>query len=571
MVVCFGDVESYMTSRLDYQLSVQVDELKLLSKILAGISKNDKQAQFDSGLQESSGSAWNLSLSQCDSVRQRIDDVVKALGKITSDLASSEREPVSVPKVRLGGNTAAATEPSVGNLSNRPMSQSTERFPKTPRRDNEPPTPAKSSSFRKGTAQESFASQSDSGRLRQPQKPALPKRPSVSTEGTFPRPRTTQHGSGGLTTRGAEGAGQAASQQELQHVLPATLYLALEAIVTALHCESASIFMPKNDEMIAVCNVSTTLAFPPSLLRHMGTNSMTGGVFASGVAIHQHCTETISDDSNRKVRSLMIFPIFGRGSSQRPIAVVQVTNKRRGTAPFDDKDEHFLLSASTLLGQLMERHPVNWHTLYYDPITLHSLVPFVPAPAALPKLLGAHLPKDGKSMREDAGSASVLSIRSGATGSSTDLPSRNLVTMPSKAVGIDDCVPTSFIPPRLIHRTTIPISLSRRQNLRDDSVPVGVAPSLLEVDSYMANLQDCWRRSVQMNVQAAHSDAARVAQLKKVREELNKHKIMVSQLSDELRLTQLDAGDYQKEYASLKEELETYLEQVHESAPLVSS
>lgn len=590
-------------------LRVHSDDLRHLADILRRIAKSGGGVAVGTDKAKSTGApSWIMSpLAQCTTVADRLIIVAEAL---VSSFEGSACLPV--PKVQdpLNGSISNASISGAGESSGllavmegsgrpdsaRGLGQSfraeesdDEVFvavsllvPKAPLTTTAKAAPS-NQARRTGTPQEK-----KTARIL-PLKPMIPKAPGMTA-----RPSTVSSGARGASSLDGRSGGEAASQQELAHVLPATLYLALESIVTAVHAESGAIFMPRNDEMLAVCNVATRLAFPPSLIRHMRANAMTGGVFASGVALHQHCTEQTADDNNRKLKSVLIFPIFGRvsgGDKPKPIAVLQVTNKRRGSLAFDSKDEHFVLSSCAMIGQIMERHEVDWHASYYDPITLHSLAPFHPAPAytsvlgaalksanaadfslggsthsASPRTPTAKVATRGRGSTIGTTPPNRLAGQSSAAQSPVDLgaTTTSMGSATDGAAVVEDYIPRDWVAPHLIHRTTIPISLSRRQNMSEAATPIGVAPSLLEIDTYMSNLQDCWRRAVQLHVQSSHNDATKVMQLKTVREDLMKQKSVVHTLSEELRLQRLDAGDYHQEYVSLKEELQGYLNQVQD-------
>lgn len=590
---------------------------------------------------------------------------------------------------------------------------------------------------------------------------------SALVRGISPRGPSTHRRHGGGSPTGLA-VGRAAARQEVERVMPATLYVALEAIVDTLHAESGAVFVPQSGEMVSICNVGTKLAFPPSLVRHVSSGAITGGVFASGVALHQEChdppkdlREEPKDDNGRRAQSLLVFPIFSRrapptstiaGSHPSAVAtarlgVVQVCNKFRGRVSFDSADEHFLYSAAHIIGSILERHEgIVWPANYYDPVSLHSDVPFTPAvlhgssreahdalhsillgpldwwlqaqlkedqqeqggrsstqhtggalsiggprrpsgacptipnhppppphprtptdtarkkrqaPAGepsppLPSLLGCQttsaegdavaveprlekkqrslafqqplggptpppsqyatrkqpptqqLPRDapratltpsGALLGASGDGLSTLmsaapSAPSGhglGSGSSflTGLPPASTastagaapVRAPSSSSALLPAPPPpppagaditalggapsygSFLAPALIHRTQAPITLSKRQSLADTASGLGFAPTLLEVDSYVASLHHCWRKSVDLNLRHAATEAQRSAELKAMRSQMLHAKAQAAQLAEELRVHRLDSEDYHSEYTSLKKELESYLAQ----------
>lgn len=361
------------------------------------------------------------------------------------------------------------------------------------------------------------------------------------------------------------------AQKELKHVMGATLFNALEAVALAMHVESAHIYVPLNDEMVSIVNVGPKLQFPPALVHHVGVASLSGGVLSSGVAVSQR--HEGQDDNRAHVKNMLLFPMYndhpaymqgsptladaqstavGRPvnfstisaapeSSRQVLGVIQVSNKYRGAVGFSTFDETFLSCAAIWLGRILQRYPkhLNWHDTYYDPATVHEFgryeadVYHDPLPILTPTTLGQ-----------------VMGIETQSKRPSRVEPGNAVKTLSSFS---------DYTPTRLIYRTSAAVSLAKRQALADDAVGLGVAPCLVEVDSFVSNLQECWRRSVDLNVHHSHAEAERARQNKQLRDELAASKAECTKLREQLRLQTLDSGDFRREYASLKEELESVL------------
>ena len=356
-------------------------------------------------------------------------------------------------------------------------------------------------------------------------------------------------------------------------------FLILEAACVALGSASAAMYMPRNEEMVCVCGAGTLSATPPYNIKHLAANSMTHGVYSSGVAIHQK--RTTLDDNDRKTSNFLMFPIpvvdvnissvvrkpvatsgisvgsaaadasprgaFAMSSgipATRCHGVIQFADKCRGAAPFTDADETTCYLVSLVLGSMLSRYPnVSWHAKWFDPVALHRVAPFV-----APSLIRGSINVSGRAgTREPA-----------AVGISEEAASVRRTSNFDLALPAD--LKAYVAPVGLIHRTEGPVSLTRRANLADAAGSLGAAPTLLELDSYMSNLHECWKQSIQMNVEHHSNDQAQARLMSRLREELTRTKAEVKRLTEQARLHGLSAGDYKKEYTTLKQELEAFLD-----------
>jgi hypothetical protein len=302
---------------------------------------------------------------------------------------------------------------------------------------------------------------------------------------------------------------RAAEQREVELAAHVTLLNLLEAAVHSTRSAHGHVFVPVNDEMISVATILPGNTFPPPQVKHLAANSITAGVLTSGVAVHQQ--DAGQDDNNRSVANLLVFPITRRDG--RSLAVLQLANKYGGTAKYTADDEQYVGAITALFAEVMIRYPsVPWTGPLYDPVALHQTAPF--APAVLESAIYETLPPEMRDYRAA----------------------------------------------RLIHRTTNSISLVKRQNLADGATDLGAAPSLKEVDSYIGNLQDCWRRSVSINIAHGSQEQDRMLLMRGMRGDLLQSKTDLRQMTERLRLENLNAGDYHREYVTLRDELHTYLE-----------
>lgn len=318
--------------------------------------------------------------------------------------------------------------------------------------------------------------------------------------------------------------------REVGRSVSAAIYNVLESITTLTSASSASVFLRIGSEMVSIVNVGVKLSFPPKLVRQSCQGSLAAGVMASGIAVNQRVLEA----SNRSLStSTLAFPIrarFGGGSNNPILGVVQVNNKHGGPGSFGEVDENVVNVGGTFIGELIAKFPLDWTDVFYDPITQHKMSSFSPSCY-------------GNMRLHDREGTVFVTPENHATGEATTTTGRPLAD-----------VLDTFVPPQLISRVTLPLTQTT-----GGPVGLGAAPSLREVDTYMENLHDCWRRSVELNVAHLQTDRHKNKELKQLREDLNHHRSKCVRVEEELRLHTLDSSDYNKEYTTLKEELDNYL------------
>lgn len=321
-------------------------------------------------------------------------------------------------------------------------------------------------------------------------------------------------------------------QREIAKTISSAMYNVLESVANLTQSSSAHIFVRVGDEMVSIANVAAKLSFPPKLVRQGCQGSLAAGVTVSKIALNQRNTA----DQTRRQASLLIFPlkyrIDGRACQDMvPTGALQLMNKFGGHGAFTEVDENTANIASALIGEMLNKFPgIDWTEAFHDPITQHTVAPFVPRDS-------------------NGGAAAAMSLHD------PDGSVFITATDPSSRKPLVDVI-DGFVPPQLIRRVTLPLTQTQGTPA---AVGLGAAPSLREVETYMSNLQDCWRKSVEMNVVQSQSERQRAKEMKSLRDELNFHKAKSSKIEEELRLHTLDSADYQREYTTLKDELDQYL------------
>jgi hypothetical protein len=305
-------------------------------------------------------------------------------------------------------------------------------------------------------------------------------------------------------------AAQLASEaREIDTAVGATVLLILEGALLHLHAEAGAVFTPVADEMVSIATISPHApTYPPPLVKHLFAGSVSGSVLSSGVLLHQMGPGL--DDNNRRVPSQLLVPVIARDG--RRLAVLQIVGKFRGAVKFDDADEIYATHIGSLLSAVLSRYGVSCSGPQFDPVALHRRSPWV---------------------------------------------------APTMEREIYDTIPEEMRrhqPAPLIFRTGGTVSLSKRLALTDDAAALSSAPTLREVDCYLDNLQSCWRRSVQLNIEHGQQEQQRLSHLRAMREELRTAKDEAKRMGDRLRLEHLDVGDYRAEYTTLRDELDHFLE-----------
>jgi len=319
-----------------------------------------------------------------------------------------------------------------------------------------------------------------------------PKKPAATPPSTAPR--------AGHSTRAPQ-----QSVQVVSEALPAALYVTFEAICYQLRAESGIIYMqvPGTDQLSAVVLVGYG-SKPPGQVRCGVGSSPAGSVLATGIALHCEV------GANNQAASLF-FPIRSLARHTEIVGVVQVHGKfRGGNHNFTEQDEQALLAQTPILSYLLTRFPRDVFKGFFDPIHFLSVMPFEtfpPMDSILPAIVSAH------------------------------------------------------VVPQTVHRTVQSVAKIRSTHLSgngsNDGIlhALGVVPSLREISSYVSNLQECWRRSVNINVELERTQNARQEHVARIREELRQSKQEVSKLSDTVRVHNMTGEDYALEYQKLQKEL----------------
>jgi len=358
--------------------------------------------------------------------------------------------------------------------------------------------------------------------------------------------------------------------QETTQASTASLYLTLRSCAQALRAESVAVFVTYRGEMVCCCSVGPKNTFPPSTVRHSCGGSPTFSVLTTSVAVHR----TLRDPTNatnvqdtvimpvlRPQSTATAFPLITSGSDGNHCrAVLQVTNKNRGTCAFTEADESRAAMYATVVSHVMAMGDVagvDWTTTAYDPVALLQLAPFTAA---------APLPSLGDAIDATRKTRETLAFES------FEMPRmihRSVTDMNVKRMGRSGTLADALL--RNASSSGLPTAgaasvgtagsaLARRAMLGDAAEELGPAPSLREIDSYVCSLRECWRRSVDETATTVAEASTRTHQMRELRSELEEVRGRASQLEQALQLERLSAGDYVAHYQKLKEELDAFIE-----------
>lgn len=472
-------------------------EILLLADMVERLSSSDR------GLQVSQGASIATRLRSCrDRLRSSFSTIAER-GRLDSPpaLAASQVHDGPLPPLtKLTGASVSAAKASVS--------------PRVPAPPAQPAAVVRSSSEAAGVGCASVNENSPLAHRRQQPHFQVKKPSSV---------RVAQ------VARDAAPVSAAAASREIARNISIAIYNVLESVANLTHAASAHLYLRIGDEMVSITNVSQKLNFPPKLVRQGCQGSIAAGVMASGIAVNQRHLEP-----GRQLASALVFPLRSTfntlGEHSASIGAIQLSNKGGGggnTCGFTEVDENVANIASVLIGEMLGKFPgVDWTEFFYDPITQHMVAPFVPRGQSTARLV------------DDEATVFITAA--------------DALTRKPLVEAVD-----SFVPPQLIRRVTLPLtSAAPTASL---ITGLGAAPSLREVDTYLSNLHDCWRKSVELNVQQSHSERSKTKEMKALREDLNVHRAKCAKIEEELRLHTLDSNDYHREYSSLKQELDAYL------------
>ncbi|GET93115.1 hypothetical protein, conserved [Leishmania tarentolae] len=319
---------------------------------------------------------------------------------------------------------------------------------------------------------------------------------------------------------------------EVSQSICCTLYNLLEGATRLLRASHGHIFVKRGDDMFSIANVSRKLAIPPPQVHHRCVGSADAEVLGSSIALNRHV-----DEVGRK-SAVLIFPIhtpLREGGAGETIATIHVERREHVFAPFSESDECILYLTSLFCGELMSRIPqINFLETFYDPSTQLIIAPFEPyRPVVLPPV-----------------ESRVVSTLGGTGKQFSETPeyAARAISQMKRKIGM--CGPEI-----LIRRERHPTSSTK-------PLAPGVAhmPSLLEIKAYVENLQSCWKKNMLDNVDLLELDRGTQMDLKIARKELAVTRCKLAAATDKLRLYELDASDYKREYGAMKSELDAYMD-----------
>eukprot|EP01006_Ploeotia_vitrea_P055103 TRINITY_DN67960_c5_g2_i1.p1 TRINITY_DN67960_c5_g2~~TRINITY_DN67960_c5_g2_i1.p1 ORF type:complete len:635 (-),score=24.46 TRINITY_DN67960_c5_g2_i1:646-2517(-) len=301
-------------------------------------------------------------------------------------------------------------------------------------------------------------------------------------------------------------------------LLPAALYVVMEAITYQLQAEKGTCFVynQQADELAAVAVAGANVPRPVTISQPLNSGSTACSVYQTGISINgQSNNHDKKNDPNLKTLSILAFPIPNMGT-RKPLGVIQVVNKKRGTSMFKDEDEQKLYHYTFVLSYLLQRYPVNFLHSMFDPThVLHSVVGF--------DVHGhQHNPY--------------------GDGSATDYYS-------------------GYERKQLVYKTSKSGEYIRASDIRldDDQAvsSVGCTASISEVDEHIKQLEESWKNAVLLNVQYESDHGANLELLRRTREELRETKRQLRELTEAIESKDKQAGEYEQKYAALREELST--------------
>eukprot|EP01065_Artemidia_motanka_P021950 TRINITY_DN26160_c0_g1_i2.p1 TRINITY_DN26160_c0_g1~~TRINITY_DN26160_c0_g1_i2.p1 ORF type:complete len:619 (+),score=211.43 TRINITY_DN26160_c0_g1_i2:87-1943(+) len=291
-----------------------------------------------------------------------------------------------------------------------------------------------------------------------------------------------------------------------------SLYLCAEAIAHQLRAERASVFqfVPRSDELQAVCVVNSG-TLRPSSVRCSALTGWAGQVFSTGVAVnvsnaYAHVSGSEAKHTDKKTgyrtRSILCFPITGLGTRRR-VGVVQLLNKNRGNSNFSSEDEGALAAMTGVLSYLMLRYPADTLNNYFDPTSLHRVIP-LQAPEAQPSMLPASVTKNT---------------------------------------------------PQLIYRTSHSgqVVARARGQMINEGTPLDENVTLMEVDAYLSKLEECWQRSVMLNMEYEREVAGGAEKEKELREHMRQGRDVKRRLLNEISAKEIEMQELQSKVQRMEQ------------------
>lgn len=319
---------------------------------------------------------------------------------------------------------------------------------------------------------------------------------------------------------------------EISQSVCCALYNLLEGTTRLLRASHGHIFVKRGGDMFSIANVSRKLGFPPLQVHHRCLGSADAEVLGSSIALNRNVNE-----AGRK-SAVLIFPVhtlLSEGGHGEPIATIHVERREHAFFPFSESDEYTLHFASLFCGELMSRIPqINFLETFYDPSTQLIVAPFEPyCPVVLPPIERGIVPMLG-----------------GAGKQSSEDPeyAARAVSQLTRRI-------SARAPEILVRRESRPSN-----NTKPFAPGVALMPSLLEIKAYVENLQSCWKKNMLDNVDLLELDRGTQQDLKVARSELAATRRELAATADKLRLYELGAWDYKREYGAIKSELDAYMD-----------
>eukprot|EP01062_Namystynia_karyoxenos_P070140 TRINITY_DN65517_c0_g1_i1.p1 TRINITY_DN65517_c0_g1~~TRINITY_DN65517_c0_g1_i1.p1 ORF type:complete len:749 (+),score=203.74 TRINITY_DN65517_c0_g1_i1:107-2248(+) len=308
------------------------------------------------------------------------------------------------------------------------------------------------------------------------------------------------------------------------------LYLVMESIAQRLRAERATMFshIPRSDELQAVCLINSG-DLRPSRVRVSALSGWAGQVFSTGVGVNMNNAYAFSGTSGGetartdkatgfRTRSMLCLPVVATDSRRR-IGVIQLLNKNRGTAVFTCEDEVLLQAHTCIVAYLLQRYPADHFNNTFDPSTLHRVVPYT-------------------------------------------APEPQVVMLPSSVVKNT---------PQLVFRT----STSVKALVKDRNNPAAVAasiiaeaqpieerdrPLVMEVDAYLGKVEECWQRSVALNMEYEREVRQVVQKEEELRNIMRQQNEAMRGLNSELGAKDREIAALQSRLQQLEQQLQAYLD-----------
>eukprot|EP01064_Diplonema_japonicum_P035964 TRINITY_DN7939_c0_g1_i1.p1 TRINITY_DN7939_c0_g1~~TRINITY_DN7939_c0_g1_i1.p1 ORF type:complete len:482 (+),score=102.16 TRINITY_DN7939_c0_g1_i1:59-1447(+) len=296
--------------------------------------------------------------------------------------------------------------------------------------------------------------------------------------------------------------------------LSSCLHLGLESLLYETKAERGHIYLysgRKSDDLQVIATVGTAAPISQSTpVKVPVTAGMIGNVFTTGVAVNQGVSTVDRDHTSEgmkyRTNGVLCMPLQAFGSAE-PIGVVQLLNKHKGATSFTSEDENDCYVATKTLSYMLRRYPVDWFATSGNPLAALSAVP---------------CPGPSDNMAKDKSMTTVWKHES-----------RRLVYRVNHS---GQCI---------------------RQKMQGSNLPkISPSATLIEVDAYIKNLEECWKRSVSLNIDYESTHDGRLQQLRNMREESRKDKSLIHSLQDTISMHTDEYTSYKDKIDSVKHDLQ---------------